>query len=642
MTEISAVFGLILDDITGGCEILRKPRRGTSLFSEIKNYWSDGTLRHIFRLLNKRDRKFISLLVIFQFLASILDLVGIAFIGVLGSLTIAGIQSQPPSNLIQDVLSNLQLSEFTFQYQVAILGTLAAVALLSRSFITIFLSRATLRFLSKKSAEASTKTIKKLFSSPLAKIQERSAQDYLFAVTSGISGLFMGVISTAINVVSDLAVLLVLTFGLFLVNPLMAAGTFIFFASLGIIMFGRLHRQAETLGREFANLNVEINQSVIQVLTSYREYLVRGRSSFYIKNLEQVRFKLANTEASITFMPNIMKYAMEMALVIGAILIAASQFIMSDASRAVATLTVFLAAGMRMAPALLRIQQSGLQIRNSLGSSHRTIDLLASLSEVEEVQGRESEFNDQYANFVPKLQVSNISFRYPNANQDAIHNVSVEILPGTIAAVVGASGAGKSTLVDILLGNLSPQSGLVEVSGMSPTEVISKWPGAIAYVPQDTLIFEGTIRENISIGYPLSEATDERINSALKTAQLFDFVQTLPHGLDTFVGDRGSQLSGGERQRLGIARALFTKPKLLVLDEATSALDGQTEHEFTTALEAIKATTTLILIAHRLSSIKHADKLIYLEDGRVMTEGTFEEVRTAVPNFDIQANLMGL
>jgi ABC-type multidrug transport system fused ATPase/permease subunit len=579
---------------------------------------------------------------IFQFLASILDLIGIAFIGVLGSLTISGIQSKSPSNLIQDVLSILQLSEFTFQYQVAILGTLAAVALLSRSFITIFLSRATLRFLSKKSAEASTKTIKKLFSSPLTKIQERSAQDYLFAVTSGISGLFMGVISTVINVVSDFAVLLVLTFGLFLVNPLMAAGTFIFFAALGIIMFGRLHKQSEALGREFANLNVEINQSVIQVLNSYREYLVRGRSSYYIKNLEQVRFKLANTEASITFMPNIMKYAMEMALVIGAILIAAGQFIMSDASRAVATLTVFLAAGMRMAPALLRIQQSGLQIRNSLGSSHRTIDLLASLSEVEEVQGRESEFNDQYVNFVPRLQVSNVSYRYPTANQDAIHNVSVEILPGTIAAVVGSSGAGKSTLVDILLGNLSPQSGLVKVSGMSPTEVISEWPGAIAYVPQDTLIFEGTIRENISIGYPLSEATDERINSALKTAQLFDFVETLPQGLDTFVGDRGSQLSGGQRQRLGIARALFTKPKLLVLDEATSALDGQTEHEFTTALEAIKATTTLILIAHRLSSIKHAEKLIYLEDGKVMAEGTFEEVRTAVPSFDIQANLMGL
>jgi len=612
------------------------------LLSDIKIYWSDGTLRQIFRLLSKKDRQYISLLVTFQFFATILDLVGIAFIGVLGSLTIAGIQSKSPSNLIQGVLSDLQLSEFTFQYQSAILGALAALSLVSRSFITIFLSRATLRFLSQKSADASIKTIKKLFGSSLIKIQERSAQDYLFAVTSGISGLYMGVISSIINVVADIAVLFLLTFGLFLVNPLMAAGTLIFFAGLGIVMFGRLQRKAEILGREFANINIEINQSVIQVLNSYREYLVRGRSSYYIKNLRVIRHKLAHTEASITFMPNITKYAMEMALVIGAILIAAGQFIMSDASRAVATLTVFLAAGMRMAPALLRIQQSGLQIRNHLGSSHRTINLLASLSEVEELEEVESEFNDLYIGFVPNLLVSNVSFRYPNAIRDAVSDVSIEIMPGTVAAVVGSSGAGKSTLVDILLGNLSPQSGSVEVSGMSPSEVISKWPGAIAYVPQDTLIFEGTIRENISIGYPLFEATDERINSSLKTAQLYDFVQTLPEGIDTFVGDRGSQLSGGQRQRLGIARALFTKPKLLVLDEATSALDGQTEHEFTMALEAIKATTTVILIAHRLSSIKHSDKLIYLEDGKVIAEGTFDSVRTAVPNFDIQANLMGL
>ncbi len=612
------------------------------MISEIKSYWSDGTLRHIFGLLERKDRKFIFVLVVFQFLASILDLIGIAFIGVLGSLTVAGIQSKDPSNLIQGILSNLRISDFSFQQQVVFLGALATLFLLSRSFITIFLSRSTLRFLSRKSAESSIRTIKKLFSSSLIKIQEKSAQDYLYAVTSGISGLYMGVISTTINVVSDLAVLIVLVFGLFLVSPLMAATIFVFFASIGLIMFGRLHRKSESLGRDFANLNVEINQSIIQVLTSYREHLVRGRSFYYIKNLERVRYKLADTEASITFMPNIMKYAMEMALVIGAIMIAAGQFILSDASRAVATLTVFMAAGMRIAPALLRIQQSGLQVRNSLGSSHRTIELLASLSEVKELELRDSEYRDVYDGFVPELAIENVSYHYPNANQDAINQVTLEVLPGTIVAIAGSSGAGKSTLVDVLLGNLEPQKGKVKISGLLPSEVISKWPGAIAYVPQDTLIFEGSIRENISVGYPLHEATDERIEASLRTAQLLDFVKSLPEGADTFVGDRGNLLSGGQRQRLGIARALFTKPKLLVLDEATSALDGKTEHEFTLALDAIKATTTVILIAHRLSSIKHSDKVIYLENGKLISEGNFEFVRSSVPNFDTQANLMGL
>jgi len=612
------------------------------LISEIKSYWSDGTLKHIFGLLGKKDRQFIALLVLFQFLASTLDLFGIAFIGVLGSLTVAGIQSKTPSNLIQNVLNHLNLSNLSFQHQVAALGALATITLLSRSFITIFLSRSTLRFLSKKSAEASVDTIRKLFSSSLTKIQERSAQDYLFAVTSGISGLFMGVISTTINVVSDLAVLFVLTFGLFLVNPLMAAGTFILFAALGAIMFGKLHKRAEVLGREFANLNIQINQSVMQVLTSYREYLVRGRSAFYIDTLARTRSQLASTEAEITFMPNIMKYAMEMALVVGAILISAGQFIMSDASRAVATLTIFLAAGMRMAPALLRIQQSGLQIRNSLGSSHRTIELLASLSEVEINAQVSGKFKDSYPGFEPHIEVSNIDFTYPNAAQKAINSVTLDIVPGSVAAIVGSSGAGKSTLVDILLGNLAPQSGEVRVSGIKPFDVIAKWPGAVAYVPQDTLIFEGTIRENIAVGYPAEDATDLRIETALKTAQLLDFVKSLPEGADTFVGDRGNQLSGGQRQRLGIARALFTKPKLLVLDEATSALDGQTEHEFTLALDAIKETTTVILIAHRLSSIQHSDSVIYMEDGKIMAKGTFREVRETIPNFDKQANLMGL
>ena len=609
---------------------------------EVKRYLSDGTLRSIFSLLERRDRRFIFILVFLQFLASILDLFGIALIGVLGSLAVAGIQSESPSNLILAILEFLRISNLTLQHKVAVLGLFATFALISRSFITIFLSRATIRFLSQKSADTTIATIQKLFSCSLTKIQQQSSQDYLFAVTSGISGLFVGVISTSINIVSDLAVLVVLISGLFVINPIMAAGTLFLFASLGIILFGRLHKRAESLGRELATLSIGINQSIIQILTSYREFLVRGRSSFYIETLSTSRNKLASTEAEITFMPNIMKYAMEMALVIGAVLISAGQFMMSDASRAVATLTVFLAAGMRMAPALLRIQQSAIQVRNSLGSSHRTINLLASLAEVEIKNQVHRNFDDAHVDFTPRVEITDIEYVYPSAENKAIDGISLDIAAGSVVAVVGASGAGKSTLVDILLGNLEPLSGCVRISGVPPQEAILKWPGAIAYVPQDTIIFEGTIRENIAVGYPISDATDERINAALEVAQLLEFVHSLPKGVDTFVGDRGSKLSGGQRQRLGVARALFTKPKLIVLDEATSALDGKTEYEFTRAIEVMKEKTTVLLIAHRLSSILHADTVVYLENGRLIAQGSFDSVRAAVPNFNVQANLMGL
>jgi ABC-type multidrug transport system fused ATPase/permease subunit len=171
---------------------------------------------------------------------------------------------------------------------------------------------------------------------------------------------------------------------------------------------------------------------------------------------------------------------------------------------------------------------------------------------------------------------------------------------------------------------------------------VNKWPGAISYVPQDVAIAAGTIRENVAMGYPISEATDELVISALKVAKLDDFVESLPEGLDAQVGERGTKISGGQRQRLGIARAMFTRPHLLVLDEATSSLDGETESDISTAINSLRGSTTVIMIAHRLSTVRNADIVVYLDNGKIISTGTFEEVRRSVADFDSQAKLMGL
>ena len=207
---------------------------------------------------------------------------------------------------------------------------------------------------------------------------------------------------------------------------------------------------------------------------------------------------------------------------------------------------------------------------------------------------------------------------------------------------MGSSGAGKSTLVDLLLGVLLPDNGKITISGKLPSKAIEGSPGAIAYVPQDVAIAIGTVRENIALGFPEEFATDERINNALKIAHLESFVLSLENKADTQVGERGTLLSGGQRQRLGIARALITNPGILVLDEATSAMDGITEREISTAVNSLRGKTSIILIAHRLATVMDADKIIYLESGKVLGIGTFEEVRKKVKNFDIQARLMGL
>lgn len=197
-------------------------------------------------------------------------------------------------------------------------------------------------------------------------------------------------------------------------------------------------------------------------------------------------------------------------------------------------------------------------------------------------------------------------------------------------------------MIDLLLGVLSPNSGRILISGVPPLEATNRWAGAISYVPQNISISKGTVRENVSMGYENIYATDQSVAQALETAKLTEVVANFPDGLDTHLGENGTKMSGGQRQRLGIARALFTKPKLLVLDEATSALDGLTEAEISNALETISKDTTLIIVAHRLSTVLNADQVIYMEDGRIICVGTFEEVRNEVPNFDKQASLMGL
>ena len=180
------------------------------------------------------------------------------------------------------------------------------------------------------------------------------------------------------------------------------------------------------------------------------------------------------------------------------------------------------------------------------------------------------------------------------------------------------------------------------ISNHTPNAASKKWPGAISYLPQEIYISQGSVRENVALGYPIEEATNERVWHCLELAHLDEFVLGLPRGLETKVGEKGAQLSGGQRQRLGIARALFTNPQLLVLDEATSALDAETEASVSDAIQKLKGETTVVMIAHRLSTVRTADVVYYLADGHLVASGTFEEVRAAVPNFDGQAKLMGL
>jgi ABC-type multidrug transport system fused ATPase/permease subunit len=271
-----------------------------------------------------------------------------------------------------------------------------------------------------------------------------------------------------------------------------------------------------------------------------------------------------------------------------------------------------------------------------------TLDLIQSLANVPEIENSEDALDLFHKNFVPNVEIKNVSLKYPSKITYALKNITLTIGGGESIAIVGPSGAGKTTLVDVILGVLKPESGTVFISGKIAQDAITTWPGAIAYVPQDVRISNGSFRENIALGYPLDVAKDSLIWEALDTSQLTEFVKELPQEIDTQVGERGTKISGGQRQRLGIARAMFTKPKLLVLDEATSSLDGQTESNISEAINKLKGSVTVIVVAHRLSTVRNCDKVIYISNGEILCQGTFEQVRESVPDFDTQAQMMGL
>jgi ABC-type multidrug transport system fused ATPase/permease subunit len=336
------------------------------------------------------------------------------------------------------------------------------------------------------------------------------------------------------------------------------------------------------------------------------------------------------------------KYVIESTVVIAALLISATQFLLTDAVHAVGTLSVFLAAGTRIAPAILRLQQGAIQIQSGLGNATATLEMIEELAESKGVTSFSDVFNSSHVDFVPKVAIKNLHLTYFGQFKPALEEITLQIDPGSVTAIVGPSGAGKTSLIDVILGVVTPTYGEVLISGIDSKVAIAKWPGALSYVPQDISIANRTIAENIALGFKVNEISEAQLWEVLKIAQLEKFVRSLPDGIQTKVGDRGAKLSGGQRQRLGIARALITKPQLLVLDEATSSLDGQSELDVSDAIKELKGSVTVVMIAHRLSTVRNADQVIYMEGGKILARGTFNEVRAEVPDFDHQAKLMGL
>jgi len=587
------------------------------------------------------NRKIVTVSLV-QVSLSFLDLLGVALIGVIGALSVTGIRGTEVGDRTATVLRYLQLENIGFYNQIVVLAILAAFLLISRTVLSMYFTQRYLRFLATRSAAISTTLFSKLISQNILLVQKRNTQETLFIVTEGVRRITIGILGSIVFLISDLALLVVLTAGLFILDPIVAIVTFGLFAGVALILQKKMSGRSRYLGKVNSELSIKSNRNVIEALNSYRETVVRNRRDYYAKRIQSQRLELSLNDAQVAFLPMISKYVLESAVVLGAFLVAALQFTLNDSRQAIATLTIFLAAGSRIGPAIMRIQQGLIQIGVSIGTAQPTLDLISELNTVERIPETDDVLGTSHEGFSSGIKVSDLAFSYDPHGHETISNVSFELKPGQTLAIVGTSNSGKTTLVDLLLGILEPSGGEVLISGHKPIDTISLWPGAISYVPQNVSLIEGTIRENVSMGFPSEQVNDNLVYNAINGASLSRFISESQLGLDTQVGEVGSKVSGGERQRIGIARALLTNPKLLILDEATSSLDGETEAEITEAIQLIKGKVTIVMIAHRLSTVRNADLVLYLEKGRVLSLGSFEHVRREIPNFDVQAKLMGL
>lgn len=599
-------------------------------------------IRLTYGLLSVGQRRRFKILAFVQSALSLLDLVGVVLLGILGSLTISGVQSRNPTNQVTQVLSFLRIQNLEFQNQAIFLGILSAFLLISKTVLSAILSRKTSIFMGQVAASVTSMKFASYIFQSFENVGKFSTHQVLYGLTWGVSTLMIGVLGTLAVLISDLILFFVLVSSLFAVNALVGTLTTIIFSTVGLVMYFGLRNTAKSLGQLETSLSVESNALITEALESYRESFVGNYREQYVNKLTEIRSDLARVIAKNSFIPNLNKYVIETTLVFSALIISAIQFTIYDAIQAVAGIAIVIASGSRIAPAVLRIQQGALILKGSIGASVQTFKIIDSIEESKLPPIDVSLTTEIPKVFVASLSISSMSFSYRTSDRRVIKDLNLHLNPGEHLAIVGDSGAGKSTLADLILGILEPTSGSILISEMKPIEAIRTWPGKIAYVPQNPRLIRGSIRENLLRGLNPQLFSDSDLFAALRLASLEGEVKLFPQGLETILGAGGQNLSGGQVQRLALARAFITEPQMVVLDEPTSGLDGGTEAAISEMISSTKNKTTIILIAHRLSSIRSFPRIALMEDGRFGALGTFEELKQASENFNRTANGMGL
>jgi len=406
---------------------------------------------------------------------------------------------------------------------------------------------------------------------------------------------------------------------------------------LTVVIFGgfvvglqRIFRKRQSqLGEVTSESALEAWQFLMPGLDGFREARLTSSSERFVDGFYQARLRGANASRTMGILSEAPRYVLEIGFVVMIGGVSLVLFATSPAGSALTVLGVFGAAALRALPTLNRVSANLATTRT--GRVGLEI-VLSSTTELDQ-RGSHVETPRDDTAYRGDIELRDLSFRYADATADVLTDLSLTFRENATTAFVGSSGAGKSTLLDLVLALQDPTSGTIECGGRSIFADRAAWYAGLGVVPQDVFLVNDTMRSNIAFGVPPEQIDDERIDEVVRMSQLGELIQSLPDRLDTVVGERGVRLSGGQRQRLGLARALYRRPRVLVLDEATSSLDNATEYEIAETLRGLQGSMTILIVAHRLSTVRGADTLVFLKDGRIESTGTFTEVRDANAEF---------
>ena len=582
-------------------------------------------------------------LAIMQAASALLDFTGVVLLGA----AVASLATDGPSigsgwiDRFEEFLGNRGVGN-PEDTAVVLIAVAAALSLLTKSLVSLWLNRRVALVCADASVEVASELWNRRISDPLLLLRGESSQETAYMVNYGVNSAVQVGVSTVIAAVGDLTTLALLVSLLFFSSFSTAAVVVVFFGCIVVMQQRILSRRVS----ESANAQVETTLAgtvfIQDTLGVYREIASAGSFERAEVRYRDIKRTSAESFARMVFLQSIPRYASEIAFVLGGALIVAVGLSLNTWEEAASILAVYLLSSSRILPALLRLQNGALNFRMAAVNARSVYEFRNELNQRDaDDSARRSSLAAAAATFDDTgLVIDDLDFQYPNEGF-RLEGLSATVRRGESLALVGRSGSGKSTYANLIVGLLPPSSGSCRFGGVSTRDLLGSGRLRVGYVPQECYILDSTLRENVTIGLS-GPVSDERIEEALRRAHLGPLLEDLPMGLDTQVGERGASLSGGQRQRLAVARALCAEVDLLVLDEATSALDAETETAISAALEEIMKHAAVVLIAHRLSTVRQATVVAYLDRGAVRATGTFDEVTRAVPEFAHQAELLGI